>query len=77
MYLLVNYLPSGGLAIAVPGLLHGLDTAWRKFGRLNWKQLFEPAEKLAREGFHVTKTVADAIQAKQDKILSGNYSGLA
>lgn len=60
----------------MPGQLHGLDAAWRKFGKLEWKKLFEPAEKLARDGFHITEAIADAIQAKGDRILSGNYSGL-
>ena len=75
----MHHLPlfsSGGLAIAVPGMLHGLEAAWRKFGKLKWRKLFEPSEKLARDGFRVTKTIADAIQAKADLILSGNYSGL-
>lgn len=53
-----------------------MDAAWKKFGKLEWKQLFEPSEKLARDGFRVTKTIAGAIQAKADLILSGNYSGL-
>lgn len=53
-----------------------MDAAWRKFGKLEWKKLFEPAEKLARDGFHITEAIADAIQAKGDRILSGNYSGL-
>ena len=72
-----DYLIPGGLAIAVPGLLHGLDAAWREFGKLEWKDLFEPAENLARNGFRVTKTIVDAIEAKKNKLLSGNYSGLA
>ena len=60
----------------MPGLLHGLDAAWRRFGQLEWNVLFEPAVRLARDGFPVSKTIADAIQTKEDLILSGNYSGL-
>ena len=74
-----NYLLpcAGGLAIAVPGQLHGLEAAWKKFSKLrDWKQLFAPAEKLARDGFPISGTIASAIQAVGDHVLSGNYSGL-
>ena len=66
----------GGLAIAVPGLLHGMDVAWRRFGKLTWKQLFDPVVALARNGFPITSTINKAIQFEQTRILSGDYPGL-
>ena len=57
----------------MPGELHGLDAAWRKFGKLDWKELFEPAVKLAQDGFPVSKTIAGAIQAKKDLILRHDH----
>ena len=66
----------GGLAIAVPGELRGLELAWRKHGRLAWDKLFEPAIKLAEDGLPVSSTVASAIKGEEKYILSGNYSGL-
>lgn len=67
----------GGLAVAVPAELRGLEMAWKKWGKLEWRQLFEPVIKLAREGFPVTATISAAIQSSKEAILSGNFSGLA
>lgn len=44
----------GHLASAVPGSVAGLHLAWRRYGRLSWAQLLEPAIRLAREGFPVS-----------------------
>ncbi len=44
---------SGWLAPGVPGTLRGLETAHRRFGRLKWSALVEPAIALAR-GFRVS-----------------------
>lgn len=40
----------GGLAVAVPGLLHMLDQAHRERGRLPWKTLFSSCIALAENG---------------------------
>ncbi|KAL2185227.1 gamma-glutamyltranspeptidase [Thermothelomyces heterothallicus CBS 203.75] len=45
----------GGLAVAVPGELKGLDYLHRKYGVLPWKTLVMPAVRVAREGFQVTE----------------------
>jgi gamma-glutamyltranspeptidase/glutathione hydrolase len=41
----------GHLAAGVPGTVRGLETAWKRFGRLPWKKLLEPAIQLADSGF--------------------------
>ena len=66
----------GGLAIAVPGMLHGLYSVWKQFGRLPWKELFQPAINLARQGFAVTKDIERAIKMRSEFLLTGNYPGL-
>jgi gamma-glutamyltranspeptidase/glutathione hydrolase len=38
-------------SVAVPGLVHGLAEAHRRFGSWSWSDLVEPAVRLAREGF--------------------------
>ncbi|XP_077999173.1 glutathione hydrolase 1 proenzyme-like [Glandiceps talaboti] len=55
----------GGLAVGVPGEVKGLHMAWKRFGRLEWKELFDPVIALARNGFLVTGHTADAVQSKE------------
>jgi len=45
----------GGLAAAVPGELRGLEAAHVKFGKLPWRQVVEPAAKVAKDGYPVTE----------------------
>jgi gamma-glutamyltranspeptidase/glutathione hydrolase len=44
-------LRTGGLAIGVPGEAAGLVTLHRRFGRLPFARVLEPAARLARDGF--------------------------
>ncbi len=44
----------GGLSVGIPGLLALLEKAHKKYGRLPWGQLFQPAIDLARKGFAVS-----------------------
>ena len=57
-------------SIAVPGELHGYWSAFTKFGssRVSWKRIFEPAIKLAREGFPVSSNLAMVLQQKESDI---------
>ena len=51
----------GGLAVAVPGELRGLEAAWKKYGKLPWEELFKPAIRIAKKGFIIPETVDIAI----------------
>ncbi len=44
----------GGHAVGTPGLLHALHSAHQKYGRLPWQKLFQPAIKLAEQGFLIS-----------------------
>ncbi|HEV3022971.1 MAG TPA: gamma-glutamyltransferase, partial [Pirellulales bacterium] len=51
----------GHKVVGVPGTLRGLELAHRRFGKLPWKTLVEPAVGLAAEGFELGGPLADAL----------------
>ena len=53
-----------GERILVPGVLKGLHAVWKDYGRLKWASLWEPCIKLARQGFKVHESLANAIKGK-------------
>lgn len=57
----------GGSAVGVPGLIRMLETAHQKHGTLPWKDLFQPAIKMARDGFLISPRLAQLIE--RDKYL--------
>jgi gamma-glutamyltranspeptidase / glutathione hydrolase len=50
-----------GLAVGVPGTLRMLEVMHRRFGRLPWRVLFEPAIALADGGFAVSPYLARSL----------------
>jgi gamma-glutamyltranspeptidase/glutathione hydrolase len=51
----------GGRATGVPGNIRMFALAHSKHGRLPWARLFEPAIRLARDGFQLTERGQDAV----------------
>lgn len=45
---------NSGLSVGVPGLVRGLELAHKARGRLAWPRLFEPAIRIAKNGFSVS-----------------------
>ncbi|XP_029177743.1 glutathione hydrolase 1 proenzyme-like isoform X2 [Nylanderia fulva] len=65
----------GGLAVAVPGELMGYWEAHKKYGRLPWSELFEPAIKLCETGSLINDYLAGYLVSKEPMIR--NESSLA
>ena len=53
----------GGRAVGTPGVLRALELAHRERGRLPWAALFEPAIRLAEEGFALSPRLHVALAA--------------
>ena len=53
----------GGRAVGTPGVLRALELAHRERGRLPWATLFEPAIRLAEEGFALSPRLHVALAA--------------
>src|SRR4051812_4219083 len=51
----------GGLSIGVPGSLRLIEHAHERYGRLPWARLFDPAIRLARDGFAITPRLRQAL----------------
>jgi gamma-glutamyltranspeptidase / glutathione hydrolase len=53
----MNYFQAlvGGRSVGVPGVLRMLEMAHRRYGKLPWASLFQPAIKLAEGGFPISE----------------------
>jgi gamma-glutamyltranspeptidase/glutathione hydrolase len=51
----------GGLSVGIPGVVGMLEMAHKKYGRLPWARLFQPAIRLAENGFPVGPKLARSI----------------
>jgi gamma-glutamyltranspeptidase/glutathione hydrolase len=55
----------GGRSVGTPGAVRLLETAHRRYGRLPWAQLFEPAIRLSENGFAVSPRLHAALAAEK------------
>lgn len=58
------------LAPGVPGTVAGLWHAHRKYGRLTWAQVLEPAIRQARDGIPVSNDMAEILLRNQERYCS-------
>lgn len=58
----------GWLAAGVPGTLAGLQLALTKHGTRSFRQAVQPALRLARDGFAVSKSLADSTRAARAQL---------
>jgi gamma-glutamyltranspeptidase / glutathione hydrolase len=59
----------GHRAVGVPGTVAGLAELHRQYGALPWRQVVEPAIRLAKEGFPVGQQFVDAAAQRQEMLL--------
>lgn len=59
----------GPLAAGVPGSPAGLRELHRRFGRLPWPRVVEPARRFAAEGFIVGPNLARVIAAERERLV--------
>lgn len=52
----------GGLSVGVPGDVAVLELVHKKYGRLPWAALFQPAIQLAEKGFPVSRKLASELR---------------
>lgn len=58
----------GGRSVGTPGTVMLMQEAHNRWGRKAWRDLFAPAETLARDGFAVSPRLAGLIAAEGDKL---------
>lgn len=56
------------MAIAVPGQVKGYYALHRKYGRLKWADLLNPAIKLCESGHIVNRELANDLKTREDEI---------
>ena len=56
------------LSAGVPGTVAGMWQAHQDYGRLPWKQLVEPAIRLARDGFVMTYDLAGLLASRKERL---------
>ncbi|MDJ0391439.1 gamma-glutamyltransferase [Roseomonas sp. E05] len=57
-----------GRSVGVPGVMPMLEAAYRAEGRLPWAELFQPAIRLAEQGFPVSERLARSIAGEADRL---------
>lgn len=65
----------GGLSVGVPGTLRLLELAHGAYGRLPWADLFQPAIRLAEDGFAVSPRLHELLA--EDDYLRGDPAAAA
>ena len=65
----------GGKAIGIPGEIKGYWEAHQKYGKVSWRELFEPTIKMCQEGVEVTRALASAITRSESYVRSQDGLG--
>jgi len=64
----------GAKAVATPGFVPGMLLIHKKWGKLPWAKLLQPAIRLARQGFRVYPSLARRIDEEKKALLEDSYT---
>lgn len=68
-------MPQDGIhSVTVPGAVDGWKKLHQRFGRLPWRELFQPAHYFARNGFPLTEIIQDHWRSSVSKLRMSEYS---
>jgi gamma-glutamyltranspeptidase/glutathione hydrolase len=68
-------MPQDGIhSVTVPGAVDGWRKLHQRFGKLPWRDLFQPARYYAREGFPLTEIIQDHWRGSVGKLHFNDYS---
>ncbi|MEO0821414.1 MAG: gamma-glutamyltransferase family protein [Pseudomonadota bacterium] len=67
---------ASGRSVGVPGLGRLMETLHTRHGRLAWARLFEPAIRLAEEGFRVTPRLATLVAGSSERLAASHAAAL-
>jgi gamma-glutamyltranspeptidase/glutathione hydrolase len=64
----------GHLAVGVPGTVKGFELAMKKYGKLSWQEVINPAIELAEKGFELNDDMARSFnRLKKNKLNSKEF----
>lgn len=66
-YLTMSQAIPGGITVGIPGNLALMAEAHARHGKLPWRDVFQPAIRLARDGFTVTPRLFDFLARSKDR----------
>lgn len=66
----------GHLAVGVPGTVAGMQEMHGRYGRMQWRDLFAPALRLARDGYRLSRAEVGRLDRYQDDIAALNSTGV-
>jgi gamma-glutamyltranspeptidase/glutathione hydrolase len=67
----------GGRSVGTPGVLRALELAHRQHGRLPWQVLFQPAIRLAEQGFAISPRLAGLLREDSARALRADPAAAA
>ena len=65
------------LAVGVPGTVDGIIKAHARFGKLNFKDIIQPAINLAENGFPITQKQVERLNSSKEILTKTNSEAIA